>query len=79
MSSSCPDSTAGLVTGISAVVVLIISEILPFFPNIPGNGLLHALITTLRTQLPLATPATPSTSVNFSPVPESPIPPPATV
>jgi hypothetical protein len=74
--SQCPDSTAGLVTGISAVIVLIISEILPFIPNIPGNGLLHGLITVLRTQLPLARPAT---SVSFAPVSESQIPAPATV
>lgn len=66
---SCPDNTASLVTAISSVVVLIISEVLPFIPNIPGNGLVHALITTLRTQLPLARPAT---SVSFAPVPENP-------
>jgi hypothetical protein len=74
--SQCPDSTAGLVTGISSIVVLIISEVLPFIPNIPGNGILDAIVKTLRSQLPLARPAT---SVSFAPVSESPIPPPATV
>ena len=63
---SCPDSTASLVTGISSVVVLFISELLPFLP-IQQNGILHAIITSIKNQLPTRT------ATN-----ESPIPPPVT-
>lgn len=56
---SCPDSnTSGIVVGISSVVVLFVSELLPFIPQLSGNGIVHALILSLRNQLPTTRPTT---------------------
>lgn len=66
---SCPDSTVSLVTGISSVVVLFFSELLPFIPQLSGNGIVHALVLSLKNQLPTRT---------AIPTNESPIPPPVT-
>lgn len=71
---SCPDSTASLVTGISAVVVLFVSELLPFLP-IQQNGIVHSLILALKTALPTTTTTTRPTATTTV---ESPIPPPVT-
>lgn len=66
--SDCSQAT-GVITGISAVVVLFFSELLPFIPQLSGNGIVHALVMALRTQLPTRT---------AIPTEESPIPPPVT-
>jgi hypothetical protein len=67
--SDCSQAS-GIITGISAVVVLFFSELLPFIPQLSGNGIVHALVLSLRTALPTRT-AIPTTE-------ESPIPPPVT-
>lgn len=51
--SDC-SQTSGIVIGISSVVVLFVSELLPFLP-IQQNGILHALVSALRSQLPTRT------------------------
>lgn len=62
--SDC-SQTSGIVIGISSVVVLFVSELLPFLP-IQQNGILHALVSVLRNQLPTR-PTTTTTEESSTP------------
>lgn len=49
----CQENYPNLITSIIATGILIISEVLPFIPQLSGNGVIHAVFGQLRKTFPL--------------------------